>query len=252
MLKRAPAVCFLADGKVAVFNEANSAQYGRAMSCIAVLLAEDHALVREGMRDLLEREQDLKVVGEAENGRQAVEKVAVLRPDVVLMDVDMPVLDGIEATRKIKASRPATTVLVLSAYDDEQYVFAALDAGAAGYLLKDMRSGQLVEAVRSVHAGESVLHPAVARKVVDRFLSSESGGMKPKNGGPLTERELEILRLAASGLSNQDIADKLVLSGRTVQAHLANVFDKLSVGSRTEAVVHALKKGWFNLKDLEA
>jgi DNA-binding NarL/FixJ family response regulator len=239
------------NGQAVVFNEPVTAPYVWIMSAITVLLAEDHALVREGMRDLLDREADLHVVGEAENGKQAVDKAASLCPDVVLMDVDMPVLDGIEATRQIKAKHPATTVLVLSAYDDDQYVFAVLDAGAAGYLLKNVRGPQLVEAIRSVHAGESVLHPIVARKVVNRFIGAESGEMRSHSGEPLSERELEILRLAACGMSNRDIADKLVLSARTVQAHLANIFDKLTVGSRTEAVVHALKRGWFSLEDLE-
>ena len=240
----------MSDSRV-VFNVMGGASGGRNMTEITVLLADDHAVVREGMRELIDREKDLKVVGEAENGKEAVEKVAELRPDVVLMDVDMPGLNGIEATRQIKARYPATAVLALSAYDDDQYVFALLDAGAAGYLLKNVRGRQLVEAIHSVHAGESVLHPVVARKVVSRFLSSTSGQSEPRDGALLTERELGILRLAACGMSNRDIAEKLVLSGRTVQAHLANIFDKLSVGSRTEAVIHALKKGWFTLEELE-
>ena len=221
------------------------------MSKITVLLAEDHAVVREGLQELIGREADLEVVGEAENGMQAVEMAAALRPDVVLMDIDMPVLNGIEATRQIKSRHPATAVLVLSAYDDDQYVFAVLDAGAAGYLLKNVRGAQLVEAIHSVHSGESVLHPVVARKVVTRFLSARSGQSDSSEIEALTERELETLRLAACGMSNREIADKLVLSGRTVQSHLANIFDKLSVGSRTEAVVHALKQGWFTLEDLD-
>jgi len=221
------------------------------MGKIRVLLAEDHAVVREGLRGLIGREADLQVVGEAENGKKAVELVAALHPDVVLMDVDMPVLNGIEATRQIKSHHPATAVLVLSAYDDDQYVFAVLDAGAAGYLLKNVRGAQLVEAIHSVHSGESVLHPVVARKVVARYLSSRSERTDSGHDETLTERELETLRLAACGMSNREIAKKLVLSGRTVQAHLANIFEKLSVGSRTEAVIHALKKGWFTLEELE-
>ena len=222
------------------------------MSGITVLLADDHAVVREGLRELIDREENLTVVGEAENGKEAVEKVAKLRPDVVLMDINMPEVNGIEATRRIKDRYPSTAVLVLSAYDDDPYVFALLEAGAAGYLLKNVRGEQLLSAIRSVHAGESVLHPAVARKVVTRFLSSSGpAASHADTGRVLSDRELEILRLAACGMSNRDIAEKLVLSGRTVQAHLANIFDKLSVGSRTEAVIHALKQGWFTLEELE-
>ena len=232
-------------------NECESVSKRCGMSRITVLLADDHAVVREGMRELIGRERNLEVVGEAEDGKEAVDRVAELHPDVVLMDINMPVVNGIEATRQIKALYPATAVLVLSAYDDDQYVFALLEAGAAGYLLKNVRGRQLLEAIRSVHAGESVLHPVVARKVVTRFLSSAPGHPGTDEVEPLSGRELEILRLAACGMTNKEIAKKLVLSGRTVQAHLANIFEKLSVGSRTEAVIHALKKGWFTLEELE-
>lgn len=219
------------------------------MSKIRILLADDHALVREGTRELLERERDLQVVGEAEDGEEAVRLAAAEGPDVALIDIAMPKLNGIEATRQIKKLSPSTAVLILSAYDDDQYVFALLEAGAAGYLLKNVRRRELVEAVRSVHAGESVLHPVIARKVIDRFSAPPGQVLKETADKMLTERELEVLTLAAKGMGNRDIADQLVLSTRTVQAHLSAIFAKMEVGSRTEAVVQALQKGWLKLED---
>jgi two-component system, NarL family, response regulator LiaR len=213
---------------------------------IKILLADDHVLVRQGTRELLEREEDMLVIGEAGDGREAVQLATAEPPDVVLMDIAMPVLNGIEATRQIKTTCPGTAVLVLTAYDDDQYVFALLEAGAAGYLLKNVRAEELVQAVRAVHAGESVLHPAIARKVINHYArpSSEETGVEA-----LTERELEVLRLAAKGMSNREIAQALVLSVRTVQVHLTNIFGKLEVGSRTEAVMCGLRKGWIKLED---
>ncbi len=222
---------------------------------IKVLLVEDHAVVREGTAELLNRQPDMVVVGEAGDGQQAVEMAANLLPDVILMDVAMPVLDGIAATRLIKAQRPAVAVLALTAHDEDQYVFALLEAGAAGYLLKTVRGQELVEAVRAVNRGEAVLHPAVAKKVLGRFaIKTQASAGRAEPAHPtehLTERELEVLKLAGRGLSNKEIADKLVLSPRTVQAHFANIFDKLQVGSRTEAVLQGLKRRLLNLEDLD-
>jgi DNA-binding NarL/FixJ family response regulator len=219
------------------------------MSQIRILLADDHALVREGTRELLEREEDLQVVAEAGDGEEAVRLTASQHPDVALVDIAMPRLNGIEATKQIKALCPATAVLILTAYDDDQYVFALLEAGAAGYLLKNVRGRDLVEAIRAVNAGESVLHPVIARKVLDRFARSPAEPAEESALDQLTERELEVLKLAAKGMSNQDIADHLSLSIRTVQAHLSAVFSKMQVGSRTEAVVQALQRGWLTIKD---
>jgi NarL family two-component system response regulator LiaR len=204
---------------------------------------------QEGTRELLEREEDLQVVAEAGDGQEAVHLTASQRPDVALIDISMPRLNGIEATKQIKALSPTTAVLILTAYDDDQYVFALLEAGAAGYLLKNVRGHDLVEAIRAVNAGESVLHPVIARKVIDRFAHSTGEPSRESVLDQLTERELEVLKLAAKGMSNQDIARHLALSTRTVQTHLSTVFNKMQVGSRTEAVVQALQRGWLTIED---
>jgi NarL family two-component system response regulator LiaR len=219
------------------------------MSKIRVLLADDHVVLREGTRELLEREGDIEVVAEAGDGEEAVRLTSQWSPDVAIMDIAMPKLNGIEATRQIKNVHPGTAVLVLSAYDDDQYVFALLEGGAAGYLLKNVRADELVRAVRAVHAGESVLHPTITRKVLDRFASPEPEPAQEDVLDHLSERELEVLTLASRGMTNQEIADELVLSIRTVQTHLSNIFSKMEVGSRTEAVIQALKKGWLTLED---
>jgi NarL family two-component system response regulator LiaR len=221
------------------------------MDRIAILLADDHVLLREGTRELLEHEGDMEVVGEAGDGEEAVRLTADLHPDIVIMDIAMPKLNGIEATKRIKSVHSDSAVLVLSAYDDDQYVFAVLEAGAAGYLLKDVPFDELVEAIRAVNAGESILHPAIARKVLNRFASP---GGKPAAEAvldQLSDREMEVLRLAAKGLTNMEIAEDLVLSVRTVQGHLSNIFSKMHVGSRTEAVIKALKRGWLTLDDIQ-
>jgi NarL family two-component system response regulator LiaR len=220
------------------------------MAKIKVMLAEDHVVVREGTRELIQHEDDMEVVGEAGDGEEAVALTPHVKPDVIIMDVNMPKLNGIEATKQIKAIMPSVAILVLTAYDNDQYVSALLEAGAAGYLLKNIKGRELIDAVRAVNAGESVLHPKIARKVLNRFAAT---GIKPE-GEPvvniLSERELEVLKLAAKGLSNRDIAEQLFLSIRTVQAHLGNIFNKLDVGSRTEAILYGLKKGWFSVEDL--
>jgi len=217
---------------------------------IRILIADDHAVVRVGTHRILEQEPDLEVVAEAGDGEEAVRQATSLKPDVAIIDVAMPKLDGIQATKQIKSVCPAIAVLILSAYDDDQFVFSLLEAGAAGYLLKSIRGSELVDAVRAVQAGESVLHPSIARKVLNRFARISG---EPKEKEPtevLSEREMDVLRLVTKGLSNKDIAEELCLSVRTVQGHLGNIFNKLQVGSRTEAVVRALKEGWVALDDM--
>jgi DNA-binding NarL/FixJ family response regulator len=219
---------------------------------IRVIIADDHAVVREGTRHILDHEPDMEVVGEAADGVQAVALVDELKPDVAIVDISMPTMGGIEATEKIKASRPGTAVLVLTSYDDDRYVFALLAAGAAGYLLKDVPSAEVVRAVRSVHAGEPALHPAIAKKVLARF-AEEARQREPAHEDDelLTSRERDVLRLAACGLGNARIADRLSISLRTVQSHLTQIFNKLGVGSRTEAVITGLRRGLLRLEDLD-
>ncbi|MFA5309092.1 MAG: response regulator transcription factor [Dehalococcoidales bacterium] len=220
------------------------------MDKIKILIADDHAVVRDGTRQILEHEADMDVVAEAADGAEAIKLAGSSRPDVAIIDIAMPGIDGVEATRQIKKLYPAIAVLILSAYDDDQFVFSLLEAGAAGYLLKSVRGRELIEAVRQVHAGESVLHPSIARKVLNRFVPAPGKPVGQKQAEVLSDREIEVLRLATRGLSNQDIADELCLSLRTVQAHLGHIFNKLQVSSRTEAVVRALKEGWVTLEDI--
>jgi len=218
------------------------------MAKIRVLLAEDHAIMREGIREFIQRESDMEVVAEAGDGEEAVKLTEHYRPDVIVMDIRMPKLNGIEATKQIKAKFPSTAILILTAFDSDQYIFALLEAGAAGYLLKGVRASELIDAIRAVYAGESVLHPVIAGRVIRRVVTP--GASDGKTVDPLSEREMEILKLAAKGISNKDIAEKLFLSPRTVQVHLGNIFNKLGVASRTEAVLYGLKRGWLSLEDL--
>ena len=217
------------------------------MGKIKILIADDHAVVREGTRQIIEQEADFEVVAEACDGEEAVRLANSCHPDVAIIDIAMPKMDGIEATKQIKKNCPSVTVLILSAYDDDQFVFSLLEAGAAGYLLKSVRGRELIEAIRQVYAGESVLHPAIARKVLNRFVPAAGDAKERKSSEILSQREMEVLKLASRGMSNQEIANELYLSLRTVQAHLGHIFNKLQVNSRTEAVVHALKEGWITL-----
>lgn len=221
------------------------------MEKIRILLVEDHVVVRQGTRQLLEREPDFEVVGEAGDGEQAVKTARQLKPDVIIMDVAMPNMNGIEATKQIKEFMPSVAVLVLTGYDYDEYILSLLEAGAAGYLLKSVSGDDLVSAVRAVHTGEPVLHPVVIRKMMTNLRPQAASN--PALTRPidlLSEREMEVLRLASRGMSNKDIGEALFISIRTVQAHLRSIFNRLGVGSRSEAILYCLKKGWFSLDDL--
>jgi two-component system, NarL family, response regulator LiaR len=220
------------------------------MDKIRIVVADDHSVVREGTRTLLERQPDMEVVGEAADGEEAIKVIEEKKPDVAILDISMPKLSGIEVTRQIKPRLPSLAILILSAYDNDEYIFALLEAGAAGYLLKDVPGSEIVEAVRSVHSGESVLHPSIARKVIQRAISGTAKALEGKSDIDLSEREKEVLKLAAKGLNNKDIADALCISIRTVQGHINSIFRKLGVGSRTEAVFQSVKKGWLSFEDL--
>ena len=216
---------------------------------IRLLLADDHALLRQGTAELLRREPDLCVVGEASDGRQAVALAQALQPDIVIMDVRMPGASGLEATRRIRESLPHIQVLVLTAHDDDQYVFSLLQAGASGYLLKTAPVSALAQAIRQVRAGETPLDPAITRKVVLRLGSGSrpAAGETPE-AAELTPRELEVLQCLARGQSNRAIAEALYVSERTIQTHLTSIFAKMGVASRLEAVLAAIRRGWLTLE----
>ena len=213
---------------------------------LRVLLADDHAVVRKGIREFLEAGGEITVIAEASDGRTAVRLAAEHRPDVAVLDVQMPGINGIEATRQIKATHPHVRILILTAYDDDPYVFALLRAGADGYVLKNTDPDELVRAVKQVAAGGKVLAPDIAAKVVAQVTTGKPAAAQ-EQVEPLTERELAVLRLAAQGWTNKAIAAELKISDRTVQGHLANIYGKLGVTTRTEAVTKALKFGWLVL-----
>jgi DNA-binding NarL/FixJ family response regulator len=210
---------------------------------IKVLLADDQALVRSGFRMILETREDIEVVGEAEDGRRAVELAAVTSPDVILMDVRMPGLDGVEATEQILARGARARVLILTTFDLDEYVIRAIRAGASGFLLKDVRPAQLVDAIRVVAAGDALLAPGVTRRLLDRFAREVPDDRPPPELSGLTERELEILRLVAQGLSNAEIAERLVVGETTVKSHVSAVLRKLHLRDRVQAVIAAYDAG---------
>ena len=218
---------------------------------IRVLLVDDHPMFRAGVRERLhQHDPDLVVVGEAGSSRQAQEMVALLSPDVVLMDISMGHENGIEATRAIKQKAPAVAVIILSAYDDVQYIEAAVEAGATGYFLKTVQGPDLAVAVRRAHKGDTVMSPEVAGRVFGRFLPRLRAADQPSLHHRLSEREAEVLALVAHGAANREIARSMGLSVRTVEAHLRSIFAKLLVGSRTEAVVFSVKAGLLSLDEV--
>jgi NarL family two-component system response regulator LiaR len=217
---------------------------------IRVLLVDDHAVVRKGLCALLEREPGIEVVGEAENGAQAVQQAARLRPDVVLMDLEMPVLDGTEATRQISEGDPDARIVILTSHAAEEDVFPALKAGAQGYLLKHAPPDDVLRAIRQAYAGETVLHPTIARMVLQDLRRPPRPKQQPTID-PLSERELEVLRLIARGMSNQEIAETLVVGEATVRSHVSAILRKLQLASRTQAALYALREGLASLGDAD-
>jgi NarL family two-component system response regulator LiaR len=211
---------------------------------VRVLISDDHAIVREGLRALITSEPGMEVVGEAADGVEAVQRARELRPDVILLDLQMPRKNGIEAIGEIKAENPDARILVLTSFAEDEKVFPAIKAGALGYLLKDSSPQELLEAIRDTHRGESSLHPAIARKLI-RELNRPSD--LPPAEDPLTEREVEVLRLVAQGLSNQHIAEQLIISERTVRTHVGNILDKLHLANRTQAALYAVREGYADL-----
>ena len=213
---------------------------------IRVMIVDDHAIVRKGIRALLATERDIEVLGEASDGAEAIAQARALRPDVILMDLVMPKVDGIEATRQITASQPGTRVLVLTSFAADDKVFPAIKAGALGYLLKDTGPNDLVQAIHQVHQGQPTLEPSIARKVLNELSHPPQEPLTPD---PLTERELDVLRQVGQGKSNKEIAEQLVIAEMTVRAHVSNVLGKLHLASRTQAALYALKKGIASLDD---
>ena len=213
------------------------------MARIRVLVADDHAVVRQGLRTFLELQDDVEVVADVADGARALDAVAEHEPDVVLMDLVLPVVDGVEAIRRIAAERPETRVIALTSFLDDDKLFPAVRAGAAGYLLKDVEPQELVRAIRAVHAGEALLHPAVAARLMEEVAGS--GGHDASD--PLTPREREVVDLIARGLSNKRIAVELRISQKTVKAHVSNILTKLDLNDRTQVAMHAVRERWVEI-----
>lgn len=207
---------------------------------IRVLIVDDHMMVREGIKSVLQQIEDIEVVGEARNGIEAVEQAQRLDPDVVLMDLVMPEMDGVEAARRLKQCAPRSRVLALTSFSSDDLVFPALRAGAVGYLLKDADSQDLIRSIRQAHLGKAALHPAIARKVLDGFRETQEPRTKTES---LTEREHDVLELVTEGLTNQQIATRLSVSDATVRTHVSNILSKLHLTNRVQAALHAIRHG---------
>ena len=220
------------------------------MQRIRVLIADDHKVVREGLAAILNAKQSIEVVGEAQNGQEAVEKARSLVPDVILMDVSMPRMGGVEATRQIKRESPHIGVIALTMYDEEHYIFDLVRAGATGYLLKDTDSAQIVVAIHAIYRGESLINPSVASKILAEFslLAQKKGKKRAGLEHDLSEREITVLRLVKDGKANKEIANSLDLSVKTVKNHVRNIFHKLQVYDRTQAAILAIRKGLIELE----
>ena len=220
------------------------------MERIKVLIADDHRVVREGLSAILKTKENIEVVGEAQDGQEAVDKARTLVPDVMLMDVSMPRMGGVEATRVIKRELPHIGIIALTMYEEQQYIFDLVRAGATGYLLKDTDSSQIVAEIRAVYRGESLIHPSVASKILAEFsLLAQRKGKKPGwVEHDLTDREITVLRLVADGKTNKEIANSLDLSEKTVKNHVRNIFHKLQVYDRTQAAILAIRKGLIELE----
>ena len=214
------------------------------MATIRLMIADDHPVVREGLAAMLNKQADIEVVGEAENGREAIEQARRLHPDVILMDLRMPEVDGVEAMSRIAAESPETRFIVLTTYDNDEFIFKGIEAGARAYLLKDAPRDELFKAIRAVYRGESLIQPAVAGKVLDRFAQLSRQVQVPDS---LSEREVDVIRLMADGAANKEIATGLAISESTVKTHIQTIFQKLGVRDRTEAVMQALRKGIIRL-----
>jgi NarL family two-component system response regulator LiaR len=218
------------------------------MATIHVFLADDHAVVRRGLEALIETEGDMEVVGTAADGVEAVERAVGLRPDVILLDMKMPHMGGVEAIRAIKGQMPEARVLVLTSFNDDETVFGAIQAGALGFLLKDSGPAELIQAIRNTYEGKPTLHPEISLRVI-RELEEPTGSGRPLTAEPLTARELEVLQWVARGLTNQEIADRLVMSERTVRTHITHILRKLHLANRTQATLYALREGLAGLEE---
>ncbi len=229
-------------------NEYSTGPNGRRRGTIGVLIADDHAIVRRGLNTLISGEADMRVVGEASDGYEVIERARELSPDVILLDLVLPGQSGLEAIGQLRADNPTARVLVLTSFGDNDRVFAAVRAGANGYLLKDASPEQLLQAIHDVYNGESHLHPTIALKML-RELDNPAlaTGNRPLTDDPLTEREVEVLRLVAQGLSNQDIAKELEISERTVGNHIGSILRKLHLANRTQAALYALRRGLVDI-----
>jgi NarL family two-component system response regulator LiaR len=218
----------------------------RESSAIRVLVVDDHAIIRKGMRAVLEIVPDIEMVGEAENGRQAVQLDRELHPDVILMDLMMPEMDGIACIHQLKEGHSSARILVLTNFAGEEMIFPAIKAGAMGYHLKDSSPETLIEAIRQVNQGVASLHPSIAKKLLDELQHADR---QPPSEEALTQREVEVLRLIAQGYENRDIAEKLIISEATVRTHVSNILGKLHLASRTQAALYALREGLATLQD---